>query len=106
MKRGAPLILIKLLCYWYRISYKCVRWENVLSSPCRLLAGIWQGGVLSSVMFSSYVNNLLDDFAKFGCYFKGILVSAIMYADDIVLLNSSICELQTTLNICCSAGIA
>ena len=57
---------------------------------------------MSPVLFSIYVNDLLDKFAKFGCYFKGIPVSAIMYADDLVLLSSSICELQNMLNICSS----
>jgi len=95
MKRGAPAVLIHLLFYWYSISYNCVRWENILSRPYRLLAGIRQGGVLSPVLFSKYVNDMLDKFAKFGCYFKGIAVSAIMYADDIILLSPSICELQT-----------
>jgi hypothetical protein len=51
---------------------------------CRLLAGIRQSGVLSPVLFSTYVNDMLDKFAKFGCYFKGIAVSAIIYADDII----------------------
>jgi hypothetical protein len=102
MKRGAPSVLINLLYYWYSISYNCVRWENVLSRPYRLLAGIRQGGVLSPVLFSVYVNDLLDKFAKFGCYFKGIPISAIMYADDLVLLSPSTCELQNMLNICSS----
>src|SRR5207244_8228797 len=39
---------------------------------------------------------------KFGCYFKGISVSAIMYADDLVLLSPSICELQNMLNVFCN----
>ena len=102
MKRGAPAVLIHLLSYWYSISYNCVRWENVLSRPYRLIAGIRQGGVLSPVLFSVYVNDLLDKFAKLGCYFKGIPVSAIMYADDLVLLSPSICELQNMLNMCYS----
>ena len=102
MKRGAPAILINLLFYWYSISYNCVRWENVLSQPYRLLAGIRQGGVLSPVLFSVYVNDLLNKFAKLGCYFKGIPVSAVMYADDLILLSPSICELQNMLNVCSS----
>src|SRR5579872_1968846 len=61
-----------------------------------------QGGVLSPVLFSVYVNDLLDKFAKLGCYFKGIPVSAIMYADDLVLLSPSVCELQNMLNMCYS----
>ena len=90
MKRGAPAVLINLLCYWYSISYNCVRWENILSKPYRLLAGIRQGGVLSPVLFSVYVNDLINKFSKFLCYFTGIPVSAIMYADDLIQLSLSI----------------
>ena len=33
--------------------------------------------------------------------FKGMSVSAIMYADDLVLLSPSVTELQVMLNVCC-----
>jgi hypothetical protein len=44
MKRKVPIVLVNLLKYWYSISNNCVRWENVLSSPYKLSAGVRQGG--------------------------------------------------------------
>jgi hypothetical protein len=41
---------------------------------------------------------VLNGFARFGALFKGMSVSAIMYADDIVLLSPSVTELQEMLD--------
>jgi len=56
MKRNVPAPLVKLLSYWYSISYNTVRWGDVLSEPYKLISGVRQGGVLSSVLFIIYVN--------------------------------------------------
>ena len=57
-----------------------------------------QGGVLSPTLFAIYVNDVLNGFTSCGACFKGLSVSAIMYADDIVLLSPSVTELQQMLN--------
>ena len=100
MKRRVPVALIKLLHYWYNISYNNVRWGDALSQPYKLLAGVRQGGVLSPVLFSIYVYDFLHTFSKFGCCFMGLSVSAIIYADDLVLIAPSVTELQNMIKIC------
>ena len=100
MRRRIPVALVKLLSYWYIISYNCVRWGDCLSEPYKLLAGVRQGGVLSPVLFAVYVNDFLESFRKFGCCFMGLSVSALMYADDLVLLAPSVTELQVMVNHC------
>jgi len=101
MKRNVPAPLVKLLRYWYSISYKTVRWGDVLSKPYKLISGVRQGGVLSSVVFIIYVHNLLTRLEHFGCCFYGLSTSALLYADDLVLLASSVAEMQLMLKICC-----
>ena len=44
--------------------------------------------------------NFLQKFDKFGCRYKGLPTSAVMYADDLVLLAPSLSELQTMINVC------
>ena len=56
MKRHVPIALIKLLKFWFSISCNCVRWNNIMSEPYFLTAGIRQGGVLSPILFSIYVD--------------------------------------------------
>ena len=100
MKRNVPIVLINLLLYWYNISNNIVRWKGLMSEPYKLLAGVRQGGVLSPTLFSIYVDDFLKKFNKFGCCFHGISISAVMYADDLVLLAPSIVEMQTMLDYC------
>jgi len=59
-----------------------------------LSSGVRQGSVLSPFLFSIY----LDDIAKSSRLMRG--VSIVLYADDIVLLAPSVCELQKLLVIC------
>ena len=100
MKRGIPVAFVKMFLFWNSISYNQVRWQDILSQPYKLLAGVRQGGVLSPVLFSVYVDDILQMFKKYGCIYKGLSVSAIMYADDILLLAPSVQELQRMINIC------
>ena len=50
--------------------------------------GVKQGGVLSPVIFSVYFDGLLVrlEKARVGCHIGSYYVSALAYADDIVLL--------------------
>ena len=102
MKRNLPKCLIKLLYCWYSLSNNVVRWGDALSKPYCLTSGVRQGSVISPALFSIYVDELLNKFKSYGCTFHGLSVSALMYADDLVLLSSSINELQLMLDMCCN----
>ena len=47
-----------------------------------------QGGVLSSILFTVYIDDLLRKFGKqgVGCFWKHHFAGAICYADDIALI--------------------
>ena len=79
MRRRVPFALIKLLHYWYNVSYNTVRWGDVLSEPYKLLAGVRQGGVLSSVLFSIYVDDFLNSFNNSGCCYLDLPAGALIY---------------------------
>ena len=80
MDRGVPISFIRLLDNWYRKMYSRIKWKNTLSTSFQLLCGVKQGGVLSPLLFTIYVDDLLLKLRKFGCRMLGTVISAIMYA--------------------------
>ena len=81
-----------------------VRWENSLSDPFYVSNGVRQGGVLSPVLFSVYLDGLLQKLADsgVGCHWGNLFAGAVCYADDIVLLAPCPSPLRIVLDICSS----
>ena len=58
--------------------------------------GVWQGGVLSPLLFTVYIDELLEKLKRngIGCYIGHHFVGALGYADDIILLWPSVAGLK------------
>ena len=84
-----------------------VRWDKSLSSPFHVSNGVRQGGVLSPVLFSVYLDGLLEKLADsgVGCHWGHLFAGAVCYADDIVLLAPCPSALRILLNICSSYAL-
>jgi len=69
-----------------------------------LKAGVRQGGVLSPILFSIYIDGLVSLVYRpkthIGCKIGAICTGIFMYADDIILLAPSIHALQSMVNLC------
>ena len=102
IKLGLPPSVIKLLCFWYLNSNVYVRWGMSTSFIFMLSAGIRQGGVLSPILFCIYVDCILKslEYSKLGCWIGYVYIGCIMYADNLVLISSSVCELQRMFDPC------
>ena len=72
-----------------------------MSDMFQITCGIRQSGVLSPVLFSVYVDEILLELSNYGCRVKDMCYSSLMYADDLILLAPSVAELQYMVNICC-----
>ena len=98
-----PHAIMNILIHWYSMCSAVVRWDNTLSRVVQLQCGVRQGGVLSPVSFAVYVNDLIISLSNsdHGCYFNNMFVGCVMYADDLLLLSASLCDLQLMINICC-----
>ena len=92
MKRRIPIKLLNLLVYWLDNCFSCVKWDGTLSHVFKLEFGVRQGSVLSPFLFAIYLDDLIDfrrsNYSNF----------VILYADDIMLLSRSVCELQRMLS--------
>ena len=61
-----------------------------------------QGGVLSPLLFSVYLDDLLCELrqANVGCHMNGYFVGAVIYADDITLLGPARSSILSMLSVC------
>ena len=68
-----------------------VNWNGEYSSTFSVGNGVKQGGVLSPVLFTVYLDGLIDPLKKkgLGCHFNGPFVGCFIYADDITSLARS-----------------
>jgi len=70
----------------YKDQRMCIRWDGSFSDRFRISNGVQQGGVLSLIMFTIYVYDLLEDLSKLGigCYWDSPLCWLCMYAMQMI----------------------
>ena len=64
--------------------------------------GVRLGIVLSSYLFALYIDSIVDQVRNscIGCYLKGLCMSVLLYADDILLISPSVSSVNKLLHIC------
>jgi len=102
VSRDTPQCLLNIVKNWYYKLSAVVRWNGVLSYKFRVRCGVRQGGVLSPFLFNIYVDDLICcmESSNLGCQINGMFLGCIMYADDILLMSTSVLTLQSMLDIC------
>lgn len=91
----------RLLKQWYSSSSCCVLWKGQLSCSITLSQGVKQGAILSPLLYSIFVDDLLValENSGLGIHIGDLYCGAPMYADDLALAASAPEELQAMLNM-------
>ena len=102
LDRKTPIVLVRILLFWYTNQTMCVKWGSCISRYFYVSNGVRQGGILSPKLYSVYVDDLSDYLVKsqIGCHIDSLCVNHVMYADDICLMAPSPAALQKLINIC------
>ena len=79
-----------------------VRFGTAMSSHFSISNGVKQGGVLSPILFTIYIDNLIIQLRKLniGCKICNPFLGVFGYADDLTLLCPSLAGLKQMLNVC------
>ena len=79
MERGLPSCIIRVIIGLYLNNFVRVAWNSVMSEYFLAVNGVKQGGVLSPIIFSVYIDGLLVRLhnSGVGCYVGMQFVAAL-----------------------------
>ena len=102
LARGMCPLTVRLLLNMYTKQKLQVKWNNCISSKFDVTNGVRQGGILSPLLFTVYVDELLIKLKNsgIGCHLGHKFVGALGYADDIMLLCPTVAGLRKMIKIC------
>ena len=102
LDRKLPLSLTRMLLSWYRSQRMQVQWGQALSGKFPVSNGVRQGGVLSPIHFTIYIDDLLLSLQNpgVGFFWQSYFTGAVCYADDLALLAPSASALRLIIHEC------
>ena len=88
LERLVPKPIVRLLLHWYKSQKLCVRLLGKTFDHFEVSNGVHQDGVLSPILFTIYLDGLLDSLrtSGHGCYWEDHFSGALCYADDLTIL--------------------
>jgi len=101
-ERNVSKDIINILENWFFKNSTTIKLHNVRSRDVSLMSGVKQGGILSPLLFTLYVNVILEKLEKsgLGCFIGRKCFNSFMYADDLMLLSITVTDLQRLLDMC------
>ena len=101
-KHGFSMNTIILLKTYYDKLASKIKVNNSFSKLFTLSRGVKQGGYLSGSLFNFYINDLIEEchLSGAGIAFIDMIISIIVFCDDICLLSLNLQNMQLLLRIC------
>ena len=94
--KNVSSVIVEILQNNFRGTNMSVYWQGVRSKEWHACRGLRQGGILSPYLFVFYFDNILNEIASmpYGCRLGLAKVNVLAYADDVVLLATSMTACQ------------
>ena len=101
-----PKTVIRTMIQLYIHGDASVRYRHRKSSPFQLSQGVRQGSVLSPHLYNFYTRDIIDNIKSMqaGTYLPTLDTSIIAFADDLILLSSTLRGLQDMIDKCVECG--
>ena len=100
-------IIARFLAVMYTSQSFRVKWCSHITQLTRASNGVKQGGVMSPLLFTMYIDVLLCRLKRsgYGCYIGNMFCGALGYADDVIIMAPTVTATKQMLNICADYGI-
>ena len=102
IEKGMCPLIVRLLLNMYTNQKLQVKWNSCISTKFNVTNGVRQGGILSPMFFSVYIDDLLVKLknSAVGCHIGNHYVGALGYADDLILLCPSVSGMRKMIKVC------
>ncbi len=102
LRKGLCPTVCKFLALQYVNQLCQVKWGNHISDVFHISNGVKQGGVLSPILFTIYMDVLLERLREsaIGCHIGITFAAAFAYADDIILLGPTRSSIEKLIEVC------
>ena len=106
-EKQIPLNIVNVISSLYKSGSATVSYLGCKSKNFFLKHGVRQGSILSPHLYNIYTENLLENITENsvnGTSIYGNFTGIVSYADDILLLSTTLSGLQKLIDICISYG--